>query len=367
MAVPLHTPRVNNNDDVVRLLRVLVKRGDAVNAGDIVAEIETDKANHTVEAEHPGFVLAVLPQVDDMIAVGSVLLWLGDTPDDSVPEADPAEQGVLNSLPTVKAAQLLERYGLQAAEVHASDGRVSARDVEEHVRVRGLKPIDADRQPSQEPDARGMAPGTPHALTPEERGMLRTVLWQRQEAVPGYVEVQYDAAAWDRFAADYQKRERLLLNPLLALMAYRLTRIAKENPRLTSTILGDQRLVYDVVNLGFTVQSETTLYLVVVENAAALTCAEFIARLTDLQRKALARQVRVHEASGATIAFSSMARWNATCHIPVLPPQTALIIAHTATSADGRGTLGATYDHRVLTGFEAISAVSAVSRQEDLQ
>ena len=33
-----------------------------------------------------------------------------------------------------------------------------------------------------------------------------------------------------------------------------------------------------------------------------------------------------------------MARWNATRHIPVLPPQTALIVAHAASSADGRGT-----------------------------
>ena len=135
---------------------------------------------------------------------------------------------------------------------------------------------------------------------------------------------------------------------------------------MTSTIVGDQRLVYDAVNLGFTVQSETTLYLVVVENAAALTCREFVDRLTELQRKALARKLRSHETSGATIAFSSMARWNATRHIPVLPPQTALIVAHAAPSADGRGRLGATYDHRVLTGFEALSAVSAVSRPEGL-
>jgi len=196
--------------------------------------------------------------------------------------------------------------------------------------------------------------------------MLRTVLWHRQEAVPGYVELQYDVAAWDRVAADYQKRERLLLNPLLALMAYRLTQVAKENPRLTSTIVGDQRFRYDAVNLGFTVQSETTLYVAVVENAATLTCAEFIERLTTLQRKALAHQLRWHETSGATITFSSMARWNVTRHIPVLPPHTALIVAHAASSADGRGTLGATYDHRVLTGFEAISAISAVSRQESL-
>ena len=81
------------------------------------------------------------------------------------------------------------------------------------------------------------------------------------------------------------------MNPLLALMAYRLVTVARENPRLTSTIVGDQRLVYDAVNLGFTVQSETTLYLAVVENAAALTCREFVERLTVLQRKALGRKL----------------------------------------------------------------------------
>jgi pyruvate dehydrogenase E2 component (dihydrolipoamide acetyltransferase) len=367
MAVALRTPRVNNNDDVVRLLRVLVKRGDAVNAGDIVAEVETDKASFTVEAEHPGFVLAVLPQVQDLIDVGSVLLWLGTTPDDAVPEAAaPAERPVVNSTPTVKAAQLLEQYGLKATDVPASEGRLSARDVDEYVKARGLRPVESGQRPPEKSGWDAAAPGTVHALTPEERGMLRTVLWQRQEAVPAYVELEYDVAAWDRLSADYQTRERLLLNPLLGLMAYRLTRIAKENPRLTSTIVGDQRLTYDSVNLGFTVQSEETLYLAVVANAAALTCGEFIERLTDLQRKALGRKLRSNETSGATISFSSMARWNVTCHIPVLPPQTALIVAHAAPSADGRGRLGATYDHRVLTGFEALSAISAVSRPEGL-
>jgi pyruvate/2-oxoglutarate dehydrogenase complex dihydrolipoamide acyltransferase (E2) component len=108
------------------------------------------------------------------------------------------------------------------------------------------------------------------------------------------------------------------------------------------------------------------LYLAVVENAAALSCGEFIARLTALQRKALTHNLRSHETAAATIAFSSMARWNVARHIPILPPHTALIVAHVAASADGRGRLGATYDHRVLTGFEALSAIAAVSRPEGL-
>jgi pyruvate/2-oxoglutarate dehydrogenase complex dihydrolipoamide acyltransferase (E2) component len=368
MPTPLHTPRVNNNDDVVRLLRVLVKPGDRVSAGDIVAEIETDKANFTVEAEHPGFVLAVLPQVQDMIEVGSVLLWVGVTPDEAIPQATPvAEPQAVTSEPTVKAVQLLAKYGLRASDVPASDARLSAKDVEDYVAARAGRPPETAARTAPVSAGGPSAPGTSTPLSPEDRGMLRTVLWQRDEAVPGYVELQYDAGAWDRAAVEYQQRERLLLSPLLALMAYRLVAAAKNNPRLSSTIVGDQRLAYDNVNVGFTVQTDSSLYLTVVEKADQLTCREFVTRLTELQRSAMAHRLRPNETSGATVGFTSMARWNATRHIPVLPPYTSLIVAHAATLSDGRGVLGATYDHRALTGHEALAGIAAVSRPEDLQ
>jgi pyruvate/2-oxoglutarate dehydrogenase complex dihydrolipoamide acyltransferase (E2) component len=365
VAVPVRTPRVNNNDDAVRLLRVMVAKGEKVEAGDIVAEVETDKASFTVEAEQPGFVLAVLREVNEMVPVGEVLLWLGSTADEPVPDSDsPAEHSGPSGPPTAKALLLLERYGLRASDVQASGPRLTARDVEEHVRVRDPRTAAGPAQaPRAVPDGAPAAQGMIQALTPDERAMLQTVLWQRHEAVPGYVEVEYDAAEWERVASDYQRRERLLLSPLLALMAHRLVLVARENKRLNSTIVADGRFAYDVVNLGFTVQSDSTLYLVVVQNAAALTCREFIDRLAALQRSALAHRLRPQETSGATIAFSSMARWNVTRHIPVLPPHTALIVAHAAAS-NGRAHLGATYDHRVLTGADAFEAVSALSRPE---
>jgi pyruvate/2-oxoglutarate dehydrogenase complex dihydrolipoamide acyltransferase (E2) component len=368
MPTPLHTPRVNNNDDVVRLLRVLVKPGDRVSAGDIVAEVETDKANFTIEAEQPGFVLAVLPQVQDMIDVGSVLLWLGATPDEAVPQAAPAaEPQTVTSEPTVKAVQLLAKYGLRPSDVSATGARLSAKDVEDYIAARATRPAETTARTVPASAGGPVASGTSHALSPEDRGMLRTVLWQRDEAVPGYVELQYDAAAWDRAAAEYQQQERLLLSPLLALMAYRLVAAAKENRRLASTIVGDQRLSYDNVNVGFTIQTDSSLYLAVVEKADQLTCREFVTRLTELQRSAMAHRLRANETSGATIGFTSMARWNATRHIPVLPPYTSLIVAHAAASPDGRGVIGATYDHRALTGHEALAAIAAVSRPEGLQ
>ena len=51
-------------------------------------------------------------------------------------------------------------------------------------------------------------------------------------------------------------------------------------------------------------------------------------------------------------------------HIPILPPRTAVIIAH-AVSADGRSVLGASYDHRVLNGSHIVMALRKLSKPTD--
>jgi pyruvate dehydrogenase E2 component (dihydrolipoyllysine-residue acetyltransferase) len=370
MPTPLHTPRVNNNDDTVRLVKVLVKPGDEVRVGQLVAEVETDKANFTVESDRDGYVLSVEKSLNDTVDVGSVLLWLGSTADETAPSpaavvaaAAPMSTTRVSPEPTLKAAQLLAQHGLAASDIPSLGERLTVADVE---RFLALQPSSNGTNPTNvsNPSPPVIEAGVSKPLKPEERGMLRTVLWQRDEAVPGYVELAYDAGAWERAAADYQKREGLLLSPLLAVLAHRLARLAAENPTLNSTIVGENRHAYRDVNLGFTVQSDSTLYLVVVRNAAALTCREFVERLGRLQRGALAHTLRAPDLTGATISFSSMARWNVSRHVPVLPPYTSLIVAH-AQSKDGVGTLGATYDHRALTGYDALNALRQLATPEE--
>jgi pyruvate/2-oxoglutarate dehydrogenase complex dihydrolipoamide acyltransferase (E2) component len=375
MAHALLTPRVNNNDDTVRLSRLFVKVGDALQAGDCVAEVETDKANFTVEADRPGFVLSVVPQPDAMIDVGSVLMWIGATPDEPLQEAQvPAPTAATRTIsapPTLKAAQLLAQHGLSPELVPASGERLTVADVEAFLRARDTAPAPAPTTtphpgnnghgplPSSAPDG-----GTLEPLTPEERGVLRTVLWQRQEAVPCYVEVPFDAAAWDALAREYQQREKLLMSPLLALLAYRLVKHARDNRRLNATLVDNQRFAYDTVNLGFTVQSGPTLFLAVVRDAASLTCRQFVDRLASLQKKAMGNRLDASETSGASVAFSSMARWSVTRHVPALAPRTSFMLAHAAPAPSGDAVLGATYDHRLLTGFDAVSALAAISTPE---
>src|SRR3954447_2540610 len=88
MAFPVCVPRINNNDDTVRLNGFVVQAGTRVSKGDPLADVETDKASFTVEAEQEGYVLALHGNPGDVVEVGTILAWLGMNADDKPPQSD---------------------------------------------------------------------------------------------------------------------------------------------------------------------------------------------------------------------------------------------------------------------------------------
>lgn len=356
MAVSIHVPRINNNDDEVKLVELQVVAGDKVTQGQVLGSVETDKAVVDIESPADGFVLAIRGEAGDTVTVGAVLIWLGASAEEQAPEEGPVRSAEgPQTAPTAKAQLLLREYGLLAAQVTASGERLSADDVRRHIDASGLAPAasgtagHATPTPRRAGNQRPDQPGQARTLASHERGMLHTVSWQRDMAVPGYLEMACDDAAWQAHAQAYGQQHKLLLNPALPLMAWRLVALCAEMPRFNATLVDEQRHEFDDVNLGFTVQAGEVLYLAVMRAAQTLGEAGFVQGLVGLQRRAAAHELAPQELSGATVGFSSMARWKVARHVPVLAPHTALMVAHTV-DADGRGVLGATYDHRVLHG-----------------
>ncbi len=357
MPTPIFTPRINNNDDTVRLAAVLVEIGSEVRAGDPIIDVETDKASFTVESATDGYLLAVNGNQGDTLQVGSILAWIGATADEPVTlkQAALEDASESGSGATLKALLLLRAYGLKLADVPYS-GRLTAADVERAAATRGKGNYERPQSLWAEP----AIPGRTEAFTREEHGMSRTVTWHRDEAAAGYIELTHDPQSWEAYAAEFQKTHGLMLNPMLALMAWRLAKLAAENPRVNATVSSGGAWLYDQVNLGFMVQVSRRLYMVVVRDAAAKSENEFVNELSELQRAAIKGVLKAEQTSDPTIAFTSMARWNVTRHIPVLAPQTSLIVAHSA-KVNGFTQLGASYDHRLLTGFDVVQVLQALS------
>lgn len=365
MATAIYIPRINNNDDEVKVLAFDVNVGDLIRTGQILGQVETDKAVLDVTASSDGYVLGFVAAAEEVVRVGSVMLWLGESQEEAVPEAK-EQTGALSasivSQVTAKARILLEKHSLQADLVPSVDGRVTVEAVERYIAANaGSKAADSKQMLAKSPvDVLPDVGGNEVSLTREEKGMAATVSWHRDFAVPGYIELEYDLAPWVEYAKRFQEQKGLLMPPLLPLMAWRLVEVVQETPRLNATLIGSKRFEYATVNLGFTIQAGDALYLAVVREAQSTDEFGFVNLLGDVLRRAAGHNLRESEASGATVGFSSMERWKVTRHIPILPPHTALMIAHAAGSA-GRGVLGASYDHRVLNGGQVVAALKKLS------
>jgi pyruvate/2-oxoglutarate dehydrogenase complex dihydrolipoamide acyltransferase (E2) component len=289
---------------------------------------------------------------------------LGETPDEKVPEtaAAPESRGAgAGGRPTAKAAALLRKLGLSSDEVPAAGERLTVADIEAHV-ARTRKPEAAEgttvtRVAETIPDV----PGELRDLSAEESGMFHTVAWHRDRAAATYLEMEYDPAPWEAHADAYAKANKLMLSPLLPLLAWRLVEVVRDNPKINATLVNGRRYQYAPVNLGFTVQAGESLYLTVVRDAAKMDLVGFIAALGEVQRHAIAKKLKPEEVSGATVAFSSMARWMVSRHVPILPPYCSMMIAHAAPKGSGRAVLGASYDHRVLSGFDVARALQQIA------
>jgi pyruvate/2-oxoglutarate dehydrogenase complex dihydrolipoamide acyltransferase (E2) component len=368
MVHTIYAPRVNNNDDEVQLVNLSVTIGQQVVAGQVIATVETAKAAVDVEADKGGYVLRIDAAVSDFVAVGKPLLWLGDTADEVPPSLDQKKASTATdaSLVTAKAAILLKKNGLQAEQIPRTGERLTAADVEAYLanpqaaqaaQPRASAPPDTSRAQWPGPSV----PGTVRPMNATEKGMLNTVSWHRDQAVAGYIEYAADAAPWTEWADAYGKQRGMMMSPLLGLLAHRLASIVKDMPLVNTTVQGSGLYQYENINVGFTVQVEDTLYLAVVREAEKLDTDAFLSRMGELQRRAFAHKLDINEMSGATVSFSSMARWGIARHVPILPPYTSLIVAHAATDS-ARMTLGASYDHRVLSGADVTKLLRALAK-----
>ena len=376
MPHPVYVPCVNINDDIVLIVDVTVSAGDTVKAGDMIAEVETDKAVIPVEAEQDGYVLKVLCDVEERVKVGAVMMWIGDSPDEPVPEPvsknpDEVASRASSQQPTAKARALLDKHKLDAGQIPHQGERLTARDIEAFIADQGgtagsVKAARVDIQQGSEE----LLPGTPgslRSLSAEEQGMVSTVTWHRDHAVTAYLEMTYDQQAWEDYAAAFAERHKFMLSPLLPLMAYRLVKLARDMPKINATLVNGQKYLYDQVNLGFTVQVGETLYLTVVQQADAMDDRQFIDALGEVQRHAMAKKLRPDESMGATLGFSSMARWNVSRHVPVLSPYTALMVAHSAPPKGGQSAvLGASYDHRILSGHDVAGVLQELTQPPEM-
>ena len=173
MAKEVRLPQLGQTMEEGTIVNCLIKVGDEVRKGDVIFEIETDKATLEMESPSDGFVKHILVEVDETLAVGAPLLVLGDEGEEvpqsfidslkgaapASPEAAPVEQAApvepakAEPQPTTPAGRVLasprakklaKELDVDLATITGTGpgGKVTEQDVKQAADTKSAKPAE---------------------------------------------------------------------------------------------------------------------------------------------------------------------------------------------------------------------------------
>ncbi len=121
MAIEIKMPALSPTMTEGRLSRWLVGPGDRVSSGDVIAEIETDKATMEVEAIDEGTVGAItVAEGSDKVAVGAVIAVLLEEGESEVPQSPQPEPGAAQAEEQAEPAVSTEKPAEQSSQMPAT-------------------------------------------------------------------------------------------------------------------------------------------------------------------------------------------------------------------------------------------------------
>ena len=402
------------------LARWLVEPGARVEAGDLVAEITTEKASYDLESPASG-VLHQVARVGDPLAIEGLI---GYVLDDG--EAAPAEEAAVSVEATWRVAgggedEPVPVRGLPAPAATPTEGYARAKASPAARRLAVERGVDLANVVGSGPGgriveadvlaaaARGQAFGADTRVSGQSERPLTgaaaagggaaaaaavaTVPWRIQRRIPligirGAVarrlreavttavpltltrEVRADALV----AARERLRERLGVAPWDALFVKLFADALREHPALNAIVAGEEILVLDGVHVGFAVPMNDGLIVPVVHDADHRPLAEIVAAVRELGERARAGKASPPDLLGSTATVSNLGAHGVDAFTPVLnPPQSAILgvgrIAQRAVVEEGRlvaattCVLSLTFDHRVADGAPAAKLLAEVAKR----
>ena len=397
MATEVILPRLGQGMEAGTIVRWLKAEGDAVEKGEPLFELDTDKVTQEVEAEASGVLLRIAV-AEGEVPVGRTVAFIGaegepvpDVPQepapsspsnkvlqaDSVPEpepqtvVEPAVEGLSNG--RIKASPLARRLArergieLSALRGTGPEGRIVAEDVE---RAETGAPESASNKvllgktvPS------GQVERVP--LTSIRKTIARrlTEAWQ----IPVFqLQASADMTRANELVAKLRERDpgmRITVTDVLTkVSAQALMRHREVNAEFTE----DAIVLHPSANVGIAVAAPQGLVVPIIRAAERLSLAEIAVARADVVGRARDHKLRAEDLEGGTFTISNLGMYAVESFTAVLNPPQAAIVAVGATedrvvpvggelAIRPMLTLTATFDHRAVDGAPAAAFLQTLN------
>ncbi|RIK30236.1 MAG: hypothetical protein DCC56_07830 [Anaerolineae bacterium] len=402
MAETINMPKLGFDMAEGVLVRWVKQVGENINKGDVLAEIETDKATVEVESPAGGVVLQLIVNQGDVVPVNAPIAVVGQAGEkvdaqavesgkqkadvkadekplqpqgksDSASSALPTPQPSVSSLqsPEIKASPLAKKIArdnnvnLSALQGTGPNGRIVRKDVESAL---------ASGQPSAVSRQIAVPPVVNYQPTTEDKTIQTTKLRQAigrrlvesKQTIPHfYVTHDYkmDALLTMRKQANeyLPDNEKISVNDFIV-KATALT--LRQFPNLNATIQGNEVIQFGHVNVSVAVTVPGGLMVVVVKDTDQKSLRQISAEVKAMAGRAREGKVKPDDVDGSTFSTSNLGMYDVEDFIAIInPPEAAILAISSAREVpiveSGELKVGwrmkatISVDHRVSDGAEA--------------
>jgi 2-oxoglutarate dehydrogenase E2 component (dihydrolipoamide succinyltransferase) len=415
MTVEIRVPALGESIVDAVIAAWLKSEGDEVKQGEALVELETDKVNVEVSAEHNGVLQKILKQTGEVVTIGEVLGLVGES--DEVATDIHQENAVLEKVPDHQssngqqrpAAQMVDGqksvsplarriaddYNIDLSQVtsHSPHGRVTKEDVMSYLTSEQQTPgLPIATQQSNVKDANTAVDAAdkesisdqtrPHLqIQPASRGREEHVRLsrRRQTIAQRLVEAQHKAAMLTTFnevdmsavmevrarrKESFKERHGVSLG-FMSFFTKATVGALKAFPRLNAEIQGNEMILKYYYDIGIAVGAEEGLVVPVLRDADRKSFAEIESEIVDLAKRARENILTLAELQGGTFTITNGGVFGSLLSTPILnAPQVGILGMHKIEQrpvvVNGQIAirsmmyLALSYDHRIVDGREAV-------------
>ena len=365
MAEVINMPRLSDTMEEGTLAKWFKKVGDSVNEGDILAEIETDKATMEFESFHEGELLHIGIKEGETAPVDSIIAIIGKKGEDisslidtsksepepvKEPEKSLGEKVLISPL----ANKLAHEKGIDINQVKGTgdNGRIVKRDIENY-------------KPASFVNTNNMILPTEESSYDLSNSTMRKSIAKRLSeskftAPHYYLTVEFEMDNMISFRQQYinTQNKKISYNDIIV-KAVALSLV--KNPKVNSRWYDDKIQVNEHIHLGIAVAVEDGLIVPVVKFASSKNFSQINDEIKDFAERAKNKKLTPAEIEGSTFTISNLGMFGIESFTSIInQPNSAILsvgsIIQKPIVKDGEIVVGNTMkltlacDHRTVDG-----------------
>jgi pyruvate dehydrogenase E2 component (dihydrolipoamide acetyltransferase) len=321
MAISVEVPKLGNTVEECIVARWLKRPGESVSEGDVVAEIETDKATFEVTAPANGTLLEIFFEEGALAPVFTKLFVIGEpgetiSRDDAPARTTNGTAGSIASKPSLAVAA-------PALQSRDREGAISPR-ARRFAKERNFYP---ERVNGSGPGGRILEGDLRSLYDSGARiSSIREKIGRRmRESLASTAQYTMHASAGAEGLLALRSRLPREIN-INHLVTFCTIETLLDVPSLNAEFRDGRIVTHSHVNLGFACDTPRGLLVPVVRNAETLYIDELAARMKDLAALAVAGSIAADDLAGATFTISNLGNLGIEAFTPLLnPPQVAIL------------------------------------------